>query len=54
MGADELCKELQGHTASVCVIAAETQTQAQSEQYSQRLVFSGSYDWTIRVWTASG
>ena len=48
----ELAKELQGHTGAVSVIECESSSFDLNS--SQRLVFSGSYDWTIRVWNSSG
>ena len=51
---DELHRELQGHTSSVCVIISEPKQNSEFYASSQRLVFSGSNDWTIRVWNASG
>ena len=50
----ELYRELQGHTACVCSIIAEPILSDEEYSSYRRSVFSGSHDWTIRVWDAAG
>mmetsp|Transcript_663 Transcript_663/g.2335 ORF Transcript_663/g.2335 Transcript_663/m.2335 type:complete len:899 (+) Transcript_663:89-2785(+) len=50
----ELHRELQGHTASVTSIAAQPEELVRRAGGLQRLVVTGSHDWTIRVWNSAG
>lgn len=50
----ELHRELQGHTASVSCITAQPEELSQRAGGLQRLVCTGSHDWTIRVWNSAG